>query len=533
MSTLVSSGPPSPSSASTSSAHKWRWLAALVGVISAAVVLAVAELLALFFSAAASPLFAVGSLVIDSVPGWVKTVVVSLFGTGDKIFLLATLAVVIVVLAALAGLLEYRRPPFGVVAFGVAGLIAVIAVLTRAGATGILGVPTILGAVVGIVMLRNGMARLALWREAEAAVPVSAARPLERRRFLTLAVTAGAASIVVGTAARLMNATSNTVSAVRTKLTLPAATTTAQSPAAAATLKIAGLSPLVTANADFYRIDTALQIPAIDPDKWKLEITGEVENPLSITFKELLAMPLTEHYATLTCVSNDVGGDLIGNALWLGYPIRELLKLASPKAGADMVLSTSQDGFTAGTPLDVLQDEGTEALLAVGMNGVALPLEHGFPVRMVVPGLYGYVSATKWVVSLEVTRFSKAQGYWTPRGWDARGPVKLASRIDTPLSGAALTAGTIPIAGVAWCQHVGVSKVEVQVDAGPWVAAELADSISADTWRQWVYRWPATKGKHQLRVRATDARGITQSSTYRSPDPNGSEGWDSISVTVN
>ncbi len=272
-------------------------------------------------------------------------------------------------------------------------------------------------------------------------------------------------------------------------------------------------------------------MPAVDPDTWKLKVTGMVENEVEIDFKQLLAKPLESHYATLTCVSNDVGGDLIGNALWLGWPIRDLLAMAKPTAGADMVLSTSIDGYTAGTPLTVLQDEKTDALLAVGMNGEPLPVEHGFPVRMVVPGLYGYVSATKWVVNLEVTQFAKAQGYWTPRGWDAHGPAKLESRIDTPPDSSTVVADTsVPIAGVAWCQHVGVSKVEVQIDRGPWQVATLAESISPDTWVQWVYRWTPTKGSHTITVRATDANGNRQSQTYVPPAPNGAEGWHQISV---
>jgi DMSO/TMAO reductase YedYZ molybdopterin-dependent catalytic subunit len=521
--------------------------AALMGIVGAAVVLAVAELLSLIFGAAGSPLFAVGSLVIDSVPGWVKNVVVALFGTGDKAALLVILGIVIIVLAALAGVLELRRSPFGVILFGIAAIVALIAVVTRSGSTSINALPTIVGAVVGVVVLRIGIQRLTAWQASDERRVAAAAAfeertgrasnsgagpQVERRKFLTLAVASGVASVVVATGARLANAGTTTVAAVRQKLKLPTPTTTAPPVPPGASLDVTGISPIVTPVADFYRIDTALQIPAVNSDDWTLKITGMVDNPISIDFKELLAKPLTEHMATLTCVSNDVGGDLIGNALWLGYPIRELLAKAGPKAGADMVLSTSIDGFTAGTPLDVLQDVGTEALLAVGMNGKPLTAEHGFPVRMVVPGLYGYVSATKWVVSLEVTKFSKAEGYWTPRGWSAKGPIKLSSRIDTPLDGASVADGKIPIAGVAWCQHVGVSKVEVQIDGGSWQDATLADSISADTWRQWVYYWPATKGRHEAKVRATDANGVTQKSTYVPPDPNGSEGYASITFTV-
>jgi len=520
--------------------------AAFAGVVSAAVVLGVAEVVALFVGAAGSPLFAVGSLVIDLAPAGVKEFVITIFGTGDKAALLTLMGILIVVISAAAGVLELRRPPVGEVVIGIGGVVAIIAVVTRAGATGFSGIPATVGAVAGVVVLRLAIERLGLWQRAAERrasamaawiTPGSPSGPvagpqLQRRGFLTLAVVAGAASVVAGTGARLINASSNRVAAIRTKLTLPKPAVPAEPVPAGAMLDVPGISPFVTPTADFYRIDTALQVPSIDPDKWMLKVTGMVENEVSLSFAELLAKPLEEHLATLTCVSNDVGGDLIGNALWLGYPIRDLLAQAVPKAGADMVLSTSVDGFTAGTPLSVLRDAGTNALLAVGMNGAALPLEHGFPVRMVVPGLYGYVSATKWVVELKVTKFSEDQGYWTPRGWDAEGPIKLASRIDTPLPGAAISAGTVAIAGVAWEQHVGVKSVEVQVDDGPWVEATLADSISADTWRQWVYRWPAGKGSHKIRVRATDATGKTQGQTYQPPAPNGSEGWHSITVSV-
>ena len=510
-----------------------RGWAAFAGVVSAAVVLGVAEVLSLFVGAAGSPLFAVGSLVIDLAPAGVKEFVIAIFGTGDKAALLTLMGVLIVVISAAAGVLESRRPPFGVIVLGIGGLVALIAVVTRAGSTGFDGIATVLGAVAGVVVLRLSIERLGRWQRATGTRSGPVAGPsLERRGFLTLAIVAGAASVVAGTGARLINATSDKIAAIRTKLTLPKAAVAADPVPAGATIDVPGISPFVTPNTQFYRIDTALQVPSIDPDKWVLKITGMVENEVSLTFAALMAKPLEEHLATLTCVSNEVGGDLIGTALWLGYPIRDLLAKAMPKAGADMVLSTSVDGFTAGTPLSVLQDAGTNALLAVGMNGEALPLEHGFPVRMVVPGLYGYVSATKWVVELKVTKFSEDQGYWTPRGWDAKGPIKLASRIDTPLSGASVAAGTVAIAGVAWEQHVGVKSVEVRVDNGPWATATLADSISADTWRQWVYRWPATTGSHKIEVRATDASGRTQRQAHQPPAPNGSEGWHSITVSV-
>jgi DMSO/TMAO reductase YedYZ molybdopterin-dependent catalytic subunit len=282
---------------------------------------------------------------------------------------------------------------------------------------------------------------------------------------------------------------------------------------------------------DFYRIDTALQVPVINSDDWTLKITGMVENEVEITFAELLAKPLVEHMATLACVSNKVGGDLIGNALWLGYPIRDLLAEAKPRTGADMVLSTSEDGFTAGTPLDALTDPKRQALLAVGMNGEPLPMDHGFPVRMVVPGLYGYVSATKWVTELKVTTFEADYGYWTPLGWSALGPIKLSSRIDTPRQ-RTLEAGTVAVAGVAWAQHTGISKVEVSVDGGEWEKATLAETTGADTWRQWHLSWAATPGDHTLTVRATDADNTLQAQQTAPPAPDGATGWHTVDVTV-
>ncbi len=256
-----------------------------------------------------------------------------------------------------------------------------------------------------------------------------------------------------------------------------------------------------------------------------------VDNPFELTYDEILAMDQVEEAVTLSCVSNAVGGDLVGNAVWLGLPVAPLLAQAGVKAGADMVLSTSADGWTCSTPLEALTD-GRDSLLAVGMNGEPLPVEHGFPVRLVVPGLYGYVSATKWVVDLEVTRFDAVTAYWTDRGWSERGPVRTASRIDVPRSGRRVQAGTVAVAGVAWAQHRGIRRVEVRVDEGPWQEAELAAEASVDTWRQWVYRWDATPGSHELQVRATDGTGETQTGEQRDVVPDGATGWHTVTVTV-
>jgi len=509
-------------------------LAALAGVVSAIVTLGVAEVVSLFLGGIGNPLLSVGSFVIDIVPEGVKSAVIALFGTGDKIVLGGTLIILVLALAAVVGILQYRRPPFGAVLLAVIALLALLTVVTRADASAASAAPVIVGAIVGILTLRLLAIRLRAWSgpltraESLATTP----RGIERRKFLQLAIAAGIASAVVGVGARVMNAASQAATAARAALKLPAASSAAPAVPADADLTIDGITPFVVPNKDFYRIDTALQVPSIDPMDWELKIIGMVENEITISYADLIALPQLERYITLSCVSNDVGGDLVGNAKWLGYPIRELLAQAKPKAGADMVLSRSIDGFTAGTPIEVLQDESVDALFAIGMNDEPLPLEHGFPVRMVVPGLYGYVSATKWVVELKVTTFAADEGYWTPRGWDAKGPIKLSSRIDTPKDGRNLAAGKVPIAGVAWSPHVGVEKVEIQIDDGDWIETTLASVVTVDSWLQWSYQWDATAGNHDIRVRATDTTGFTQVSDYAPPAPNGSTGWDEVQFSV-
>ncbi|MFJ4075543.1 molybdopterin-dependent oxidoreductase [Curtobacterium sp. NPDC089991] len=507
-------------------------LAAAVGLVAAAAFLGIAEFGALLLGGAGSPLVAVGSAVIDLAPAGAKNLMVALFGTGDKVALFALMTVIVAAISAGAGVLERARPPFGALVFAVGGVLALIAVSTRSGSGTFDGAPTVFGVAAAVITLRLLLRRLRLW-EAAAAVPSASPRPAstERRAFLVWGVTTAAVAVVVGTASRVGSSAMQAVAAARRAVRLPAAATPAPAVPGGASLDVDGITPYVTPNADFYRIDTALRVPSIDPGDWSLRIHGAVENEVTLTWDELLALPLEEHMATLSCVSNEVGGDLIGNALWLGYPIRELLARAKPTGDADMVLSRSIDGFTAGTPLDVLQDEGTDALLAIGMNGEPLPTEHGFPARMVVPGLFGYVSATKWVTEMEVTRFADAQGYWTPRGWSERGPVKLESRIDTPRNGTTVTVGEqVAIAGVAWQPHTGVKAVQVRVGSGAWQQAELAESVSADTWRQWVLRWTPTAGSHRIEVRAVSADGEVQTSVERPPAPNGASGWASVTV---
>jgi DMSO/TMAO reductase YedYZ molybdopterin-dependent catalytic subunit len=351
-----------------------------------------------------------------------------------------------------------------------------------------------------------------------------------RRNFL-VAAGASVAAAAAGTVAGRTLATRKNVSLAQQSLKFPRAAEPVPPLPRGVNLPIPGISPFITPNGQFYRVDTAILVPQVDPSNWQLRIHGMVAREITITFDELLRRPLIEDYLTLCCVSNPVDGPYIGNAKWLGASLAALLREARPQRGADQLLATSVDGFTSGTPLQVVLD-GRDALVAVAMNGTALPTEHGFPARLVVPGLYGYVSACKWVVDLEVTTFAAAQGYWVPRGWSAMGPIKTESRIDVPTGGATLKAGKAPVAGVAWAQHKGIEAVEARVDNGPWHEATLATVPGIDTWRQWVWEWDATPGNHLIEARATDKTGYTQTSLVEDVAPNGASGYPSAQVTV-
>jgi len=542
----ASPGDSSPGTSAAARGRRTTWLAALAGLAAVLAGFGLAELVAGLIAPGASPVLVVGALLIDLAPAWVKELVISLFGTGDKVALVVFIAVVAAALAALAGILEYRRPPFGRYVIVAAGLVALAAALTRAGASPFDAVPPVLAMLVAALVLSMLTRRLHASRapaEAAAAASANTGRPasvtpaaasraaLDRRRFLAYTGVSAGVGVLAALGGQLLTAGSRAADAARALFTLPAATVPGAAIPAGASFAVDGLTPIITPNAEFYRIDTALSVPRVDPSTWTLKITGMVENEVEIDFAELLALPLEESTTTLACVSNYVGGDLIGNAVWLGYPIRELLARAKPSADADMVLSRSQDGWTASTPIEALTDE-RNSILAVGMNGDPLPLEHGYPVRMVVPGLYGYVSATKWVTELVVTRFDQETAYWSTRGWSEKGPVKLSSRVDVPRENATVAAGTVTVAGVAWSQHVGISAVDVQVDDGDWASATLADAISVDTWRQWRWDWDAPSGSHTIRVRATDANGLVQTSKLADVAPDGATGLHEISVSV-
>jgi DMSO/TMAO reductase YedYZ molybdopterin-dependent catalytic subunit len=318
---------------------------------------------------------------------------------------------------------------------------------------------------------------------------------------------------------------------VRRTLRIPAATRAAPPLPAGVDLKIPGLSSFITPNSTFYRVDTAIVLPEITPASWQLRIHGMVAREMTLTFDDLIRRPLIEDYITLCCVSNPVAGPYIGNAKWLGASLQSLLRQAGIRAGANQLLCTSADGFTSGSPVQVAMD-GRDSMLAVAMNGTVLPVEHGFPVRMVIPGLYGYVSACKWITDIEVTTYASSRAYWAERGWDQQAPIKTESRIDIPTGQGSLTAGTHQVAGVAWAQHKGVERVEVRVDQGAWHQARLAAVPDIDTWRQWVYDWDATPGNHLIESRATDLTGYTQTALEAPPEPNGASGFPMIQVQV-
>ncbi|MGM1018783.1 MAG: molybdopterin-dependent oxidoreductase [Actinomycetota bacterium] len=527
--------------------------AAIAGVVSGAVFLATAELFALLFARSASPILAVGGFVIDIVPQPFKEFAIATFGEYDKIALLAGLGLAVVIASAIAGILQLVRPPLGVVALVIAGALSTAAIVTRAGVGPLAFLPPVLGMVAGSIILVLLTRRLRAWRGAAAqtrtsdAVPASAPfesdsesdssddQPapgrIDRRRFFVLTAIASASAVVVGVASRTVSMAVSSVANIRGALNLPSPRSTVDVPSGAE-LDIPGLSPLFTPNEDFYRVDTALTVPTIDPETWRLVIDGMVDQRVELTFQDILDMGLDEYAITLTCVSNEVGGELVGNAMWLGVPLRDVLRMAGPQSGADMVLSTSVDGYTASTPLSALTDDGLDAILAVAMNGEPLPLEHGFPVRMVVPGLYGYVSATKWLTELKVTTFAEDEAYWTPRGYSAEAPIKFASRVDTPKIGQAIEAGRVPIAGVAWAQSVGIERVEVSIDDGEWVPATLSTPINDDTWVQWFMEWDASPGTHYVAVRAVNKDGDLQIEERAPIAPDGSSGWQRSLIRV-
>ncbi len=500
--------------------------AALAGGLAGALGLGVAELASGLFSEPVTPVLAVGQAVVGAVPGAVAERAIAVLGTWDKPFLVASVTLGALALSALAGVLAARRFALGMLLAVALVAVAVLAAIARPGGGQLAVLPALLGGLVALVALPMLLDALSA-RLAVTDVGAGARTPA-RRDVLRVGAWAGGLAVLGAVGGRWLGGRRRDVEATRAALRVPASEPVVP---AGADLRLRGLTPWRTPVATFYRIDTALSPPLVHPDEWRLRVHGRVERELELSFDDLLGRRLSDAWVTLTCVSNEVGGSLAGNARWTGVRVADLLREAGVRSGADAVRSRSADGWTAGTPLDVLTD-GRDALLAVAMDGQPLPVEHGFPVRMVVPGLYGYVSATKWLVDLEVTRFADFTAYWTDRGWSARGPVKTASRIDVPSRSADVRAGRVAVAGVAWAQHRGVAKVEVRVDDGPWRPARLAGVPSDDTWRQWVWEWDAAPGAHTLTVRATDGTGAVQTDAQAAPAPDGATGWHSVEVSV-
>ncbi|MFC4147054.1 molybdopterin-dependent oxidoreductase [Micromonospora mangrovi] len=506
------------------------------GLLAAAAGVAVAELLATATRPQAAPLVAVGATVIDGAPTPVKEFAVRTFGTYDKPLLLAGIGLALAVLAGVTGVLARRRARYGLLGVALFGAVGVAAALTRPDARPTDALPALVGAAVAATLL----GRLPLPGLTDASPDPGTADPSGtgepsgtggpvgpgRRELVRNAALVAAGTAVAGLGTAVLRRTGSADAArSRAAVRLPA-------PRDPARPLPAGTAPgFHTRTADFYRVDTALTVPRLDVDSWRLRLHGMVERPVELTFADLLDRGLIERDVTLSCVSNEVGGPYVGTTRWLGAPLAPLLRRAGIRAGADQLVARSAEGMTIGTPLATLLD-GRDAMLAVGMDGAPLPFAHGFPVRMLTPGVYGYAGACKWVTELEVSTFDAFDAYWVRRGWARDAPVRTASRIDRPTPFAQLDAGTVGVAGVAWAQHRGISAVEVSVDDGPWRRARLLPTASTDTWVQWRYDWPATPGGHSLRVRATDGTGATQPEARRPPFPAGATGWHTVTVTV-
>lgn len=511
--------PPGPSRRRAREPERGRL--ALAGAVAAASGLVVSETVAQVLGSSAGPVQAVAAVVRDLTPGPVALFLIHAVGHADKPLLVGGTALVVLAVAAWAGTWVRRRPVVPEVVFVVLAAIGLLATLGQPNP----GLGSAAGLVVGLVTMIAVLRLLSrpLLEGVRRTGPSAAAGAgdLARRAFLVRAVATGAVVAAVAVAGRVVTSGKRSVEQARSALKLPASRGVVP---AGATLGVAGIAPWRSSNQDFYLIHTALTPPTIAPADWKLRIHGMVDREITLTYQDLVDRKMTEAWVTLCCVSNEVGGDLIGNAWWSGVLVRELLREAGVKSGADAVLQTSQDGWTCGTPLAALTDD-RDAMLAVAMNGQPLPVEHGFPVRVVVPGLYGYVSATKWVVDLEVTRFADFSAFWTQRGWSEKGPVKTQARIDVPRDGASVTAGTVRFGGSAWAQHTGIEKVEWQLDGGAWQAATLGGVPSVDTWVQWSGTARVDAGRHTLVVRATDKSGRTQTSVRTDVVPNGASGW--------
>ena len=507
-----------------------RSAAAAAGIAAASLALGLSELFAALFPSATSLVAAVGQVVIALQPPGAKDFVVSLFGTNDKLALEVAVVLASLALGASLGILAVRRFTAAAVAFGAFGVLGFAAALDDPLANpGIVALQVAVSvglAVQTLSWLLARAARIGAPGEDVAAMPDPA-----RRSFLLRAGAVGFVALVSGIGGRRLLDRSRTAPVAIGDLPPPSETVPPLAAAADLSPTTPGLTPIVIPNDQFYRIDTALLVPSVDIATWNLRIHGLVERETTLTWDELLGLPLFEQYVTIACVSNEVGGNLVGNAKWTGVRLREVLDMAGVKSFASQLVGRSVDGFTAGMPTAWVMDPAREPMIAVEMNDQPLPPAHGFPARLIVPGLYGYVSATKWLAELELTTLDDFNGYWVPLGWAKEAPILTQSRIDTPRGGSTVSAGRVPIAGIAWAPDRGISKVEVGID-GVWYEADLSAPISDTTWVQWVATWQATPGRHEISVRATDGTGTVQERLPTPPAPDGARGWHTIQVSV-
>ena len=497
-------------------------------VVAAGVTLAVGELLAGLVERVPSTLSAIGAIAVDNVPTSIERWAIDTFGTGDKAVLIIGITLTTLLIAAAVGSWMYRSgvvvaaPIF--VGFGVVGLMASLNQT-------LISIPlTILAAV-----LSTGSGLYALYWLLQAPdrslTDTVVGDPTDglpadpsRRQFVGRAAGLGAAAAAGGMLGRRL-LTATRVSDVE----LPDAAGTLAAPSPDNQFLIDGLKPVITPNDKFYRIDTALVTPRVSLDRWTLKIDGFVDNPLEFTFDELTSRDLVEDYVTISCVSNNVGGRLVGNAKWTGVRLVELLEEAGPTDQAEQVVGWSVDRWASGFPIEAVFD-GREPLVAVAMNDEPLPARHGFPARLIVPGLYGYVSATKWLERIELTSWDGFDSYWVPRGWAKEGPIKTHSRIDVSDNRATLEQGEVVVAGVAWAPLKGFERVEVQLNDELWTEAELTEPLSDKAWIQWKATISVPAGDHLVRVRATDGTGETQTAAIAPPAPDGATGHHTIEL---
>ncbi|MGI9613634.1 MAG: molybdopterin-dependent oxidoreductase [Acidimicrobiales bacterium] len=525
--------------------------AGFAGLLAGAAALSAGELVASFFAPKPGPVIAVANRVIEYAPSWFIEFGKAVFGLADKPALVLGTVIISLILATGFGIASRRNRRigvFGITGFGVLGMLAIGTDAQGDWGTAIfVSLLSVLAGVATLIWLLN-RARVGVTNGAastantttgdEAVVTDSPVDPaLSRRSFLNVAGAVGASAAIGAAGANLIRSRSSASEAraavqLDSQLAgtgLDAQLTAAESSAVATT---PGITPLIIPNDNFYLIDTAILKPQVDPANWQLTIKGMVDREISYTYDQLLDRANMVEPVTLSCVSNQVGGDLVGNAVWQGVALTELLDEAGVADGATQIASRSVDGWTCGFPTELAYD-GRTSMVAIAMNDEPLPVAHGFPARLVVSGLYGYVSATKWVSEIELTTLEGFDGYWIPKGWSKLGPVKTQSRIDTPRSGTPITAGeVVPIAGVAWAPNIGIERVEVQIDSEDWQDAELGDSLGSNAWRQWVLPWTAVEGRHVIRVRATDASGYTQTPDLAPPAPSGATGWHQVTVSA-